>query len=363
MKILESAFPAHPQGPPSGWGHRRGYLDTANYGLPHASVVEALYGAIDLWRTGQSKIDHWVEYCDRARTAYANYVGVTPSQVACSSATSHLVGLVASSLQPGSRVLVPSEEFTSNVFPWLAQTDRGIAVDVAPIHRFADSINSRHDIVAFSLVQSADGAVADIAAIRSAAATAGARVLIDLTQACGWLPVDASWADYTVCSLYKWIMAPRGCALLTVREDRLGDIRPATASWFGGGEIYESLYGPPLRLSGAARRLDLSPAWINWAGAAAALDHIVSLPADSILQHDLELAARFRAVLGLPDGDSPIVSVPVALPNDAIKDAGLTVSTRSGQLRISFHVYNDLEDVRTITDLIREGASQPETLA
>ena len=61
----------------------------------------------------------------------------------------------------------------------------------APLHRPAEAIGPDTTLVADSAVQSADGALADLAAIRAAAAEHRAKTLVDLTQAVGWLPVDA----------------------------------------------------------------------------------------------------------------------------------------------------------------------------
>ena len=69
-------------------------------------------------------------------------------------------------------------------------------------------------LVAFSAVQSADGRLADLEGIAAAAAAHGARTYADATQACGWLPFDASRFDFVACAGYKWLLAPRGTAFL-----------------------------------------------------------------------------------------------------------------------------------------------------
>lgn len=61
-----------------------------------------------------------------------------------------------------------------------------------PLEHIADVVTSRTTLVAVSAVQSADGRVADLDALHAASRATGARVLLDTTQAVGWLPVDAS---------------------------------------------------------------------------------------------------------------------------------------------------------------------------
>jgi selenocysteine lyase/cysteine desulfurase len=231
--LLEGATPV--------WDAPAGYLDTANYGLPPVVVVDAVSEAIEAWRTGGSRLEDWIDYCERARLGFAQLVGVAAGDVACASNTSQLVGVAASSLPPGAEVLIPQEEFTSNVFPWLIQEARGIRVKVVPASELAAGIRPSTTLVAFSLVQSATGYVADLDAIQGAADAFGSQILVDATQACGWISIDARRIDYLVCSAYKWLMAPRGTAFMMVRPDRLEGLSATAAGWFAGHDVLSSL--------------------------------------------------------------------------------------------------------------------------
>ena len=64
-----------------------------------------------------------------------------------------------------------------------------------PLGRLAEAIDAATTLVAFSLVQSATGEVAPAGEIAAAARHHGALVAVDATQACGWLPFDASQFD------------------------------------------------------------------------------------------------------------------------------------------------------------------------
>ena len=119
---------------------------------------------------------------------------------------------MAAALPDRSRVVAPEADFASALFPWLAQAHRGVEVRTVPLDRLVESIDRRTDAVVFSLVQSVDGAVVDYPAVVAAAREHDALVVVDATQACGWLPFDASVADAVVTSGYKWLMTPRGAA-------------------------------------------------------------------------------------------------------------------------------------------------------
>jgi selenocysteine lyase/cysteine desulfurase len=74
---------------------------------------------------------------------------------------------------------------------------------------------------------------------------------------------------------------------------------------------------------------------------------LVELGAETIQAHDLRMANRLRAGLGLPPGDSAIVSV-AGLGADAaerLAAAGVMASGRGGALRLSCHLYTMERDV------------------
>jgi selenocysteine lyase/cysteine desulfurase len=262
---------------------------------------------------------------------------VEPSRVAVGSQVSAFAGLVAASLPDGSEVLTAAGEFTSVIFPFHAQARRGVRVREVPLERLAEEVTPRTALVAVAAVQSADGRVAGLDALTAACAATDTRILLDTTQAVGWLPVDASRFAYTVGGGYKWLLAPRGTCFFTVRPEFADEIIPHGANWFAGEERWESLYGGPLRLATDARRFDVSPVWHSWVAQAPALDLLT--------EHALGLANRFRAAAGLPPGDSAIVSVATGADTPALlKRAGIVGSTRAGRLRLAFHLYNTADD-------------------
>ena len=105
-------------------------------------------------------------------------------------------------------------------------------------------------------MQSSDGTVADLDAIRWAARAHDAQMLVDLTQAAGWMPIDAGRFDITVCGGYKWLLAPRGTSFMTVTEEAAARLVPHAAGWYAGADRWDSIYGTPLRLASDARRFE-----------------------------------------------------------------------------------------------------------
>jgi selenocysteine lyase/cysteine desulfurase len=315
-----------------------GYLDTATVGLPPRATVAAVRAALDAWQTGAASARGFDADVERARAAFARLVHADVADVAVGAQVSAFAGVVAAALPAGARVLTAEGDFTSVLFPFLAQEARGVRVRAVPVGAIAEAIEARDALVAVSAVQSADGAVADLGALASAADHHGVPVFLDATQACGWLDVDARRFAYVAAAAYKWLLAPRGAALCTFAPGHRDALVPHGAGWYAGEDRWSSLYGGPLRLAGDARRFDLSPAWLCWAGAAPALELVAGLGAPAIGAHDLALAARLRAGLGLPPGDSPIVAVGVPGAEERLRAAGVRAAVRAGRLRASFHL-------------------------
>jgi selenocysteine lyase/cysteine desulfurase len=326
------------------WEPERPYLNTASYGLPPRPAWDALQAALDEWRHGRTTWEHWNDATDCARRAFARLVGVSPECVAAGSTVSSFVGVLAASVPDGARVVVPEIDFASLLFPFLVHEQR-LDVVTVPLSRLADSVDELTDVVAFSAVQSSNGDVADIDAVLQAAAANEAVTVVDATQACGWLPLDASRFDALVCANYKWLMSPRGTAFLAMSERLRERTEPLLAGWYAGNDVHASYYGRPLRIAATARRLDTSPAWFDFVAAAPAIETLLAVGIEAVHEHDVALANRFRAGLGLPPADSAIVSIDVPEAAERLAAAGIQASVRAGSLRASFHLYNTEADV------------------
>ena len=326
------------------WSPQPGWLNTASYGLPPRPAWDALQAALADWRSGAVSWEGWDDSTTAARAAFARLTGVSAEDVAVGSQVSQMLAPVAAAVADGARVVVPDIEFTSNVFPWMAHGDRLRVVSVPP-SRLVEAVAEGCDAVAFSLVQSATGEVADYAGIVAAARAAGALVVVDATQACGWLPFDAGLADVVVVGGYKWLMGPRGTGFAYLSPRVRDLLRPIAAGWYAAADVHSSYYGGPMRLAAGARRFDVSPAWFSWVGTAAALEVVERIGVAAIHDHDVALANRFLEGLGRPPGDSAIVTVDVPDAEARLTAAGVRAAVRVGRVRASFHVYSTEADV------------------
>jgi selenocysteine lyase/cysteine desulfurase len=347
---------------------RSGYLSACMVGVPPRSATEALGADLVAWSEGHRDPGSYGPAVERSREAFALLVGIPSAWVATGSQVSATAGVVAASLPLGAEVLVVDGDFSSIVFPFLVQERLGrITVRSVPLERLATSVRAETALVAFSLVQSATGRLADADAIASAAERHGAATFCDTTQACGWMPVHASLFDITVCHAYKWLGCPRGASFTTVRPASGLSLEPILAGWYAGDSVWDSCYGPEMALAPDARRFDLSPAWPVWVGAAPALELFASADLDEVRRHCIGLADAFRARLRAAgreasgDGNSAIVTW--ADPNGSeiasLTEAGVAASSRAGRCRVAFHVWNTAADLELAARAIGIGRPRP----
>ena len=178
---------------------------------------------------------------------------------------SALVGLVAAAVPNGCRMATLAGEFTSTTFPFAAQVGRAVTLTELGADELVASA-ADYDAVVASVVQSANGDVLDVEALRAAVVGTDTLTMLDVTQAVGWKRLDLGWADVTVAAVYKWMLAPRGTAWMSLSDRMSRLVTPHAANWYAGSEPWSTIYGLPLRLAGDARRFDTSPAWFGVLG-------------------------------------------------------------------------------------------------
>lgn len=322
-------------------------------GIPPLSAIDALSEDLMLWGSGRRDPAHYGGVVESARAAYARLVRASVDDVSIGGQTSVMAAVAAEAVPHGGEVLVVDGDFTSVVYPFMVRHPE--STRSVPLHALADEIGPQTAMVVFSLVQSSTGQLAPVDEIRAAAAAVGALTVCDVTQAAGVYPVSAGDWHITVCHAYKWLCSPRGVGFMTVSSEIRDRVAPLHAGWYAGDDVWQSIYGPGMRLADNGRRFDISPAWQAWVGAAPALELFASLDiaalhtrtsalADAALEA-LDLQPLGQSIVALDDADGRLLA--------AVRSAGLTASGRDGRIRLSFHVWNDDIDVLRVTGALK----------
>lgn len=327
------------------------YLNAASYGLLPTAVAAAVEVAERQRVSGEFDIPGVDPIVAECRVLFGRVVGFDARQVAIGAQVSQLIGLIAESLPAGANVVLPENEFTSVIWPFLARAD--VRVRTVPLAELAGAVRPGDDVVAAAVVQSADGAVLDVPAVVAAAKACGAKVLLDVSQAAGWFPVHDTGADWIVSVGYKWLLGPKGTAFLAGTDAALDTLRPLASGWYAGEDPWDSVYDAPLRLATDARRFDVAPVWPAWIGQQPALDLVLSVGIENIHRHNVALANRLRAGLVLAVGNSATTSIEVTPQTlDRLRSAKIIGAVRAGRLRLACHLYNTEADIDRTLDVL-----------
>lgn len=313
---------------------------------------------------------------ERARKAAAALINADPNDVALISSISYGVATVGKmlALPRGSRVLVLQDDHSSPVLEWTSRAEAaGITVEtvrqpadgdwtsalLAAIERPGAAPVS---LASISCVHWSDGCMVDLARVGPALRKAGAKLLVDATQAVGGMPVDVETVDpdFLMFPTYKWTLGPYGRAFLYVAK-RNQDGVPLEQTPSGRRAIAaERLpYLADTRYVDNARRFDMGER-----------DHFIGLEMAAM---GMELVQGWGAALterlrfltdrlaaGLADAGVTMpprnrraphllclamqTGIPAELPARLAAE-NVHVALRLGRLRISPHGYNDEEDV------------------
>ena len=139
------------------------YLNTASNGLLPARTVAALDRAARM-RADGVPLGSLYEDVEAVRASFARLAGVPVERIALGGSVAEYGALIAASLPEGAEVLTAEADFASLVNPFHMRGD--LKVRAVPLERLAESVRPDTALVAVSSAQSADGRLADLAAVR-----------------------------------------------------------------------------------------------------------------------------------------------------------------------------------------------------
>ena len=325
------------------------------------------------------------------RRLFAQLVNADAEQVAIVPAVSYGVAIAAHnlSLRSGQNVVLPGEEFPSNVYAWMDQCARDgaelrivdrprdvQATGKAWNERILDAIDNDTAIVTLTAVHWTDGIHFDLEAIGQRAREAGALLLVDGTQSVGALPFDFQRVqpDLLVCAGYKWLLGPYQSGFAVLGERLIGG-RPMEMSWMTreGSENFAELINYRDGFQPGARRFDVGETsnFINVPMLEDSLRQLLEWGADNIQAYcaelhgvlDSALDGRGGFTLNAP-GECGAHLFGVTVPDPAMIPAILEqlarrkvfVSQRGAAVRVSPNVYNTPRNMEALAEALLAAA-------
>jgi cysteine desulfurase / selenocysteine lyase len=365
------------------------YFDHAAVSPIPAKTSEAiLQFASQATHEGDTRWLEWSASAQKARSLGAAILGAAESEVALVANTTTGIGIVAEGFpwQPGDNIVVPDNEFPSNLLPWRNLLRRGVEVRLVPMpasgevtaETLRSYLDSRTRIVSVSWVGFLSGFRCDLAEISQLVHGNGSLLFVDAIQGLGAFPINVHELDIDFLSAdgHKWMLGPEGAGLLYIREKNLDQLAPIGLGW---NSLATAGFDP--------KSVHLKTSAAKFEGGSSNLMGMIALGTSLSILHELgthqsgsgfhnailenveqlnEMLLRndFQTTLPVqPNNRSGILGI--RWPNaDAEGDAAyvqarkhllqhnVVLSVRGNRLRAATHAYNTFEDHSRLVDAL-----------
>ena len=388
---MSHARPAE-QDPLLAWRPRFPILDTCTYLVSHSlgampgAVADELKLFADTWGARGVRAWHegWWEMGQETADLLAPIIGVPKGTLTMQQNVTVAQSVIASCFDfkgPRNRIVLQDLDFPSNHYLFEGFRKYGAEIVYvksddsvrAPIERLVDAIDERTLLVPMSYVLFRSAAIQDVRPVIEKAHAVGARVILDLYQAAGTIPLDVAGlgADFAVGGSVKWLCGGPGAGYMYVREDLIRKMAPAVSGWAGHATPFAFATGASERADGIERFTTGTPNVPVYYMARAGYRIVNEVGVTAIREKSLRLTrimmdtARERGWrLNTPErdderGGSVVIDVPDAeRVANALIASGVIVDYRpNAGIRMAPHFYNSEDEVREAMQRLAELAA------
>ncbi len=331
---------------------------------------------------------------EAVRTQVAGFIGAgSREEIIFTKGSTESINLVAFSygeafVGEGDEIIVSEMEHHSNIVPWqlLAQRKNAKVVmfpfsDIGELKTglLDQLITEKTRIIAVSHVSNVLGTINPVKEITSIAHARGVKVLVDGAQAVQHIPVNVQEldADFYVFSSHK-IYGPNGVGILYGKKELLAAMPP----YQGGGEMIAEVSFAGTTFNELPYKFEAgTPHITGVVGLGAALTFITNIGIENVAAHEQQLmeyaTRKLREIEGMTIyGNSPKKSGVIAFnienlhPYDIgmlLDKMGIAVRTGRhcadpvmehykipGSVRISFGVYNTIEEIDHFIEALKK---------
>jgi len=225
---------------------RSTYLISNSLGAMPRGVYDSMRAYADSWaeRGVRAWEEGWWEMAVAVGDKIAPLIGAKGGEISLHQNVTLIQAVIDSCFDfrgARNKIVMTDLEFPSVQYFYHEQRRLGARVELVAssdsvridLDRFLAAIDENTLLVPISHVLFRSSYIVDAQAIIERAHRVGARVILDVFQAAGTIPIDvrALRADFAVGGVLKWLCGGPGVGYLYVREDLRAKLRPALTGW------------------------------------------------------------------------------------------------------------------------------------
>jgi kynureninase len=242
------------------------------------------------------------------------------------------------------------------------------------LDRLLDAIDERTVLVPLSYVLFKSAYIQKVGAVIEKAHRVGARVILDVYQAAGTVPLNiaASGADFAAGGSVKWLCGGPGAGYLYVRPDLANEVEPGFVGWAAHAQPFRFAAGAIEYADAPERFQSGTPNVPSLYSARAGYEIVAEIGVEAIRAKSLRLTRRLMDLareagwrVNTPDADEErggavIVDVPDAEAASAeLIRREVIVDYRPGAgIRMAPHFYNTAQEIDHAMAALREIVAQ-----
>jgi len=377
------------------------YLDNAATTQKPIQVIKAME---DFYYSSYANVHRGVyrlsmeatERFERVRRLVSEFVDTRSwREIVFTRNTTEAINLVAYSyalrkIRSGGKIVVTEMEHHSNIVPWqIVARLKGLRIEAIPITTDGyldlssiDKIIKDADLLAVVHASNVLGTINPVEQLVRTARSYGAVVLVDAAQSVPHMPISFReiGCDFLAFSGHK-MLGPTGVGCLVGREELLESMEP----FMGGGEMIREVTLFASRWNEVPWKFEAgTPSIAEVIGLGAAIEYLKELGMDWVRRHELELTEKaldelsripkIRIIGPASAGDRcGLISFTLAdiHPHDLAEylDKEFRIAVRAGHhcamplhtklglsatTRVSFYIYNTVEEVNLLADALRQ---------
>ena len=359
------------------------YLDSAHQTPLATSVRAALQDFLAEGNETAGPKPVWLRRVEQTRAKVAALFNADASEIAFTKNTSEGLNIAANAvpLKAGDNVLLIEGDHPNNAYAWLNLQRKGVEVrfvklneDIADAETFASHVDDRTRAISLSHITFHAGQRHDVASIGKLCKDRGLYLVVDAMQSVGVVPIDVKAMNISVLAAgtHKGMLVPQGLGVLYVR-DGLDELQPAYLAMCSMSNPPADYIARPDDMvvrKDAARfemgnlnlpdiqALDAAIDLINKVGVDNVEKHVQSL-GDHLIEHLDRLKVRLVGPRTRKDrAHIYVLDLPVAEWSEYFAQNQVRVSPERDGIRISFAMFNTIEDVDRLADIIRRRSAE-----